>query len=314
MKAVSWIVVLVFASLCYAIFSSPDLQHTIGAVATAIVKPVVVPLVELINVPAFVYVVASVILVAGLVACVAYRLRSVRPRIRQLRSVRVGVGDLPTPGSRRSEDGWPGASHALGQLLLDHGTFISAWSEFQAESMRRNAVPSAPFMTYVASEPDAAKNNSVLMRSLPGYFTSLGLIMTFIGLVVALYFAAKGFRTGNVEDARAAIIQLLNAASFKFLTSVAALISAFGISIFLRYNLSVITAETQRTVERIEVFLATWREHVGTGQRMRAGKPDDATAQIDMLSRTIQDLTAVVLDLKGLVEAARKEPLDAIRG
>ncbi len=312
-SALRWWLVLLAASFCFAIYSSTDLRQAIGAGATSVVRPLVVPLVELINVPAFVYVVATLIVFAGVVACVGYRLQSVQPRLRQLRRVRLGVNDLPFPSGLPDRDDWPAAAHRLGQLLIENTVFIFAWSEYQAEASRRNAVPSAPFSNYIATEPEGVKTNSVLMRSLPGYFTSLGLIMTFIGLVVALYFAAKGFRTGNIEDARAAIIQLLNAASFKFLTSVAALISAFAISVFLRYNLSVIAQETMRTVERIEVFLATWREHVGTGHVQRSGLSDEISARLDTLSQNIQDLTAVILDFRLLVEARPKESADAFR-
>lgn len=312
-KAAVWYIALVAASLCFALYNSPAAQHAIGAFATALIRPVVVPLLELINVPAFVYVVAFLVLLAGAVACVGYRLRSVTPRIRQLRSVRVSVSDLPLPGSRGGREGWPAAAHKLGQVLIDNDTFIFAWSEYQTEASTRNGVPSAPFSKYIAAEPEAIKNNSVLMRSLPGYFTSFGLIMTFIGLVVALYFAAKGFRSGNVDEARAAIIQLLNAASFKFLTSVAALISALAISVFLRYNLSVIAQESLRTVERIEVFLATWREYVGTGQSQRTGLSDEMLSRLDVLSESIQRLTEVILDVMPLVETAPKGTLDAFR-
>lgn len=310
---VGWLALFVPA-LAFSIYNSPDLQHAIGAGATSIVRPIVIPLVELINVPAFVYVAATIILVAGIGACVAYWVRSVRPRLRVLKAIRAGIGTLPLPSRNEDTSGWPAASHRLGQLLMSNGMFVFAWSAYQAESARHRAVPSVPFSNYIATEPEGTRNHSVLMGALPGYFTSLGLIMTFLGLVVALYFAAKGFRTGNIEDARAAIIQLLNAASFKFLTSVAALISAFTISVFLRLSLSLLGAESLKTAERIEVFLATWREHVGAGEVEPPLAAADLSSQLATLSNTVEALAATMRAFSVRVEATLRDRVDATGG
>ena len=286
---------LVAAALACRVSTSPEWQDAIGVAATIFVKSIVVPLVELINVPAFVYVMSFVIALAAVTACVAYWFRSVRPRLAHLRAVQRGIGGLPLPGPPDGHAQWPGAMRQLGQLLRRHETFISAWSQFQTQAAGGNGLPNAPFSHFVASEPrQAGHDRGGFMQSLPGYFTSLGLILTFIGLVVALYFAAKGFRSGNMAEARGSIVQLLNAASFKFLTSVTALASAMLISIFLRFCLSLIRHETLRAKEFVEGFLSAWREQLGSAgpdERAADGPTGDILHRVNLLLDAVAQLT-----------------------
>lgn len=67
-----------------------------------------------------------------------------------------------------------------------------------------------------------------------GYFIGVGLLMTFIGLVAALKFAAAGVASPNLAVARDALNALLAAASFKFMTSIAGLGSSLVLSVAAR--------------------------------------------------------------------------------
>jgi hypothetical protein len=154
-------------------------------------------------------------------------------------------------------------------------------------------MPAAPFIHFVASQPEDRRRGG-FMQSLPGYFTSIGLIFTFMGLVVALYFAAKGFRSGNIDEARAAIIALLNAASFKFLTSVAALLGALVISLFLRFNLAGLARRSHDLAEHIEAFLTLWREHTAAGGARAAASEEVLPARLELLIDRIERLTGAV--------------------
>ena len=310
MRALIGGLLLLVASLGYLLKASPELREQIGAAASAVARPIVIPAIELINVPAFVYIVSLVILTSGLLVCVIYRFAVIGPRLSELRHVRTGIGSLQLPRARsgRDREAWPEARHQLGDLLGEHGTFVSAWSAFLAESMRADGIPQRPFSSFVVQEPDRPTAGDDIMASLPGYFTSVGLIFTFIGLVVALYFAAKGFRTGDLGEARAAIIQLLNAASFKFLTSVSALISALIVSLFVRYATARTTGDRDRTVQKIELYLAGWREKVGSsfgGERALA--PADLLGRFDALLAGIQALSN---DVKRLVVHADAKDRD----
>ncbi len=307
MRSLVGVALFVVACLVYVVTESSALREQIGAAATAVARPIVVPAVELINVPAFVYVVSLVILTSGIVACLVYRFTVLGPRLAEMRRVRDGVSDLPEPRARPSRDAWPEARHQLGELLGSHGMFVSAWSAFLAESTRGAGIPQRPFSSFVAQEPDAPSTGDDIMGSLPGYFTSVGLIFTFIGLVVALYFAAKGFRTGDIGEARAAIIQLLNAASFKFLTSVSALISALMVSLFARYAIARTTGDRERTLQKVEIYIAGWREKLGSSFGERGLAPADLLSRFDALLASIQSLSS---DVKRLVVHADAKDRD----
>ncbi len=142
-----WLGAAAVAALAYITAVSPALQQGLGASAAAIVRPLVIPLIELINVPAFVYCAALVIFMAGLAACVVYQIAAVRPYLAKLRAVRSAVGDLPQPRLNGvvTAEAWAEARQHLGTLLHGQALFVAAWSAFQAESLRGRGVPSRLF-------------------------------------------------------------------------------------------------------------------------------------------------------------------------
>ena len=283
---------LVLGALAFRLATSPAWQQAVSDGAIWLLKPILVPLVLAIAAPAFVYVVSFLILLSALVACAIYWILQVRPRQAQLKAVLQGLRGLPRPVSGRGQQS-SAAMQGLGALLRGNAVFVSAWSEYQAQALRSGRMPAAPFSHFVASEPEDRRRGG-FMQSLPGYFTSVGLIFTFMGLVVALYFAAKGFRSGNIDEARSAIIALLNAASFKFLTSVAALLGALVISLFLRFNLAGLARRSQNLVEHVEAFLTLWREHAMASGGW-ADAPDSALqARLELLIDRIERLTGAV--------------------
>jgi hypothetical protein len=312
MKSLVYFLIALLAALAYRTATSSAWQDAIGGFAIALVKPLLIPIVLAIAAPAFVYVVALLILVAAVTACVAYWVLEVRPRQRQIAAVGRAILDLPQPVKGDGNGPWTEAMQSVGTLFRDNGIFVSAWSEYQAQAMQSGRLPSAPFSHFVALEPEG-RARAGFMQSLPGYFTSLGLIFTFVGLVVALYFAAKGFRSNNIDDARAAIIQLLNTASFKFLTSVAALIGAMAISLFLRFCLMTLGQRTQSLAERVEAFLTAWREQLAT-QPLPEAADAALDRRLELLVDRIEQLTQAVETLAKRDRVRLVEPDHAIRG
>jgi len=72
-------------------------------------------------------------------------------------------------------------------------------------------------------------------KTLPNYFVGVGLLFTFIGLVVALDSASGVIGTGaNVDETQQALGDLLNAATFKFFTSIAGIFCSLMIGVFLK--------------------------------------------------------------------------------
>jgi hypothetical protein len=85
-----------------------------------------------------------------------------------------------------------------------------------------------------------------VMPTIPGYFVGLGLLFTFIGLVLALSEAAAGTRAAHMADGagaqamQGALGKLLSAATFKFSTSIAGLAASIALSFAFRlFNVGV---------------------------------------------------------------------------
>lgn len=65
--------------------------------------------------------------------------------------------------------------------------------------------------------------NLRLYRAVPNLLVGCGLLFTFIGLLVALYFGSRAIGAGDITQAQHALHELLAAATFKFTTSIAGL-------------------------------------------------------------------------------------------
>lgn len=137
--------------------------------------------------------------------------------------------------------------------LSEHPLLGHAWNEFDETLVKT----SAPFRNTL--RPQTFFNITLLrdrliglkfMAAIPGYFVGLGLLLTFIGLVIALSKAAMATSAAQIDGAgtgaeamQRALRELLQAASFKFSTSIAGLGSSILLSLFFRlYNIGVESA------------------------------------------------------------------------
>jgi len=303
-KTRNGILMLLFLAAVYSLSVNKDWRDAIGGAAAAAIRPVLIPLVNVIVEPTFVYTTAMALFLAGLLACAMFWLKVERPALSKLRILQSEVTRLARPKNQDPRHRFD-AMKQLGDLLRRESMFLSAWALFQGQFVQSQRISEQPFSYFVAEEPvESAVDHRGFMSALPGYFTSVGLILTFVGLVVALYFAAKGFRSGNLEQARAAILQLLNASAFKFITSVAALGTALLISIFYRFCLSVLRSEKTRTVAVIEAYISIWRdiEIASLGPVWKS--TDEISAKIDALSQAILKLNTEIGHLSGLLAAS----------
>lgn len=74
-------------------------------------------------------------------------------------------------------------------------------------------------------------------RALPNIFVGIGLLLTFFGLVSALFFATRGISEGSdFTQTQNALRDLLHAASFKFYTSVAGLTASIALAVLIRWG------------------------------------------------------------------------------
>jgi hypothetical protein len=85
-----------------------------------------------------------------------------------------------------------------------------------------------------------------------GYFIGIGLLLTFIGLVAALKFAAAGVASSDIAVAKQALNALLSAASFKFMTSIAGLGCSLVLSVGARTVTYAIESEAHGLAHELE--------------------------------------------------------------
>lgn len=262
----------------------------IGPGLSLAIKSALIPVVHLINAPGFVYGAAAVIVLSAFGLILAYRQRVVVPRLGALRQAEFQVKALPAarPGD------WHGACAEIGAVLTRHDVLSSTWPVYVQEAADTGRLPPRRFAFYAEADPASEWNRQgSLMGALPGYYTTIGLILTFVGLVVALYFAARGFRSGDMAEARQSIVELLNASAFKFLSSVAALSSAFMVSIAHRIGQSRLRIQTGRLLAAIDGHL----------QAARIGAPGGPAQPAEQLSAQIDRMIAELAATRAAVES-----------
>ena len=302
-KARNWGLLAVLAFVGYVMLDG-DTRHRFGNFVVSLAKPILIPVVETILEPTFIYTTSLLIVVAGLLSCVVFFFRVVGPALVRMRSLQAETVRL-----RRSQKTYPQeaslAIDALGEALRQRSLYAFSWASFRRQMVLEQRVPEHPFSSFAADDPTADSiDGDDLMDALPGYFVSVGLILTFSGLVVALYFAAKGFRAGDMAQAQEAILQLLNASAFKFITSIAALASALLITVFHGFCRSLIRSERTRTVATIEQCISEFRAAEVTSLGPVSNGRDETAAQIGMLTEAISRLNAEVSRLSSSIAAA----------
>ncbi|TDH35059.1 hypothetical protein E2A64_15195 [Pseudohoeflea suaedae] len=94
-----------------------------------------------------------------------------------------------------------------------------------------------------------------MMAGIPGYFVAVGLLLTFIGIVLALYKAGEASGGQDVNVMQAAMTELLQIASFKFATSIAGLGASLFLSIVFKAYLIWIEGSFSKFCEELELRL-----------------------------------------------------------
>ncbi len=125
---------------------------------------------------------------------------------------------------------------------LAHNALIGhAWREFDETLV----IPTEPRQPVICNSvrPQTFVNLGVareklfglkMMGSIPGYFVGIGLLLTFVGLVLALNKAAMGASSADGAAMQNATRELLQVATFKFATSIAGLGASIALSLLFR--------------------------------------------------------------------------------
>lgn len=114
----------------------------------------------------------------------------------------------------------------------------------------RHSAPPGQFINVGAAE--AAGLNLRFYQAVPNYFVGIGLVFTFLGLVAALFFASQGVGASDVKVAQRSLGYLLQASTFKFLTSIAGLVASLALSIGYRILVLRLTRGIDRLVRALD--------------------------------------------------------------
>lgn len=154
-------------------------------------------------------------------------------------AIKRGINTLESTSNRQH---FFNQFEVVGDQLTRQSLFANAWSEFSKTviidgTRQLVRITRRPHEFFNERSLIAPRANLRLYGAMPGYLISLGLFFTFIGLVAAIAIAARGLGGATtVEQTQAALVQLLDVASLKFISSVA------GIS------LSIILSFTQKAL------------------------------------------------------------------
>jgi ABC-type transporter Mla subunit MlaD len=163
--------------------------------------------------------------------------------------------------------------------LLNHPLIGHAWKEFDETLLKGGTVigntvrPSSFVNVGIARERLFGLK---MMPSIPGYFVGVGLLLTFIGIVLALSKAGEATASGSSDAMQAAMADLLRIASFKFSTSIAGL----GASIVLAFSFKVFTIGIERAFSAFNDAVE---------QRLRYTAPQSITAEMNEAMKEQRD-------------------------
>jgi hypothetical protein len=228
------------------------------------------------NSPATAILLSGGLVLAGILLVVWFVFGKVRPALKHLdrltaecvrATVRTGGGD--------------GLDRVLGPSFLGPD-----WRAWRAAGGR----PS-DYITLESLERSGLRLG--LIQALPNYFVGLGLVMTFLGLIAGLWFASQGMRTADMVEARAALVHLLNSATFKFLTSVAGIAMSLVVSLAFRISIQSLRHRLDLLCDRIEEAAA----RAANAPASRAATDGEAvlTERITQLVQSIDRLEAAIV-------------------
>jgi len=221
----------IFFTACFAVLQHywswvrPNLvfQVTLGAIAGDL---------ERVSTQTYAFALASIITSSALSLIVAFGLTYAAIGSLSLRSARRVISERKGDFAAHYED--------IHEALRNHPIIGHAWAEF-GETLIPPPNNVGPYQNTV--RPQSFFNMALgreqmpglkMMSSLPGYFVGIGLLLTFVGLVLALYKAAAAVNATDANAMQAATRDLLQVATFKFATSIAGLGSSILLSFAFR--------------------------------------------------------------------------------
>lgn len=222
---------------------------------TSALKALIVPFADkalkLFNNPLALVAIAVILVLASVLLALWYRLMAASVA-RRLARLAVSVESI------RDHGGTHATLQRVDSICAAEPLIDREWRVY-----RRTFVedPQTPERVYTTHRPIEFLNGAVIERKVPGqvfvagapeYVLSIGLILTFSGLIAGIWFAAHGLRSSDLNGARIALVQLLNASAFKFISSIAGIGSAAILSFAYRGAAANVVKAAERVCLSIE--------------------------------------------------------------
>lgn len=150
----------------------------------------------------------------------------------RVKALKAALGDDPDPIAERAafSENYSGVAEALNAPAPGAEALVLAWREFHETIVDETETPvrntSRPAAFFLRAAPRQAR---LLFWS--NVLVGLGLILTFLGLIVALHTASQGMAGSDPAAMQGSLRTLLTVAGAKFFTSVAGV----GTSLLLRF-------------------------------------------------------------------------------
>jgi methyl-accepting chemotaxis protein len=133
------------------------------------------------------------------------------------------------------------------RLMLRTKYLRHSWQKFRETLIEPSGDEGGSKVIFNTARPQDYFNTSEaglrfpLYRAMPNLLVGIGLLLTFFGLVTALYFTTAAIKgAADLAASQNALRDLLYAASFKFYTSIAGLGGSIVLTLVLRYGTSAI--------------------------------------------------------------------------
>jgi hypothetical protein len=248
---------------------------------------------------------SAVLVVGALLIWLDFR-RRLRPVLAGLDEALAIIEEAATPAAFR--DRFP----SINEALAGNAIIGEAWRSFAQTLV---PVPGQDKVLGATRRPADDLNEAILASAglnlrfymaVPNYLVGLGLLFTFLGLVAALYFASAGVTAANVQEAQGALRDLLSAATFKFVTSIAGLGASIAYSLREKDQLYRVSRHLARLCASLEARLVPVSpEYLGLMQL------DELRSQNAIMRRIGRNLYVTVPDT--VEERIATELLDAVQ-
>jgi methyl-accepting chemotaxis protein len=166
---------------------------------------------------------------------------------------------------RRTKDknGFAKGLSQIEKIMTNSGYLRHSWKTFRETLLEPSSEDGSDRqVVFYTTRPQAYFNTSAaglrfaLFRACPNLLVGIGLLLTFFGLVTALYFTSDAIENAqDLHTSQEALKNLLHAASFKFYTSIAGLGGSIILTVVLRYGISKIESSFDSLASALEAKL-----------------------------------------------------------